>query len=603
MARRIALTNARPLLILSMLMVGAVLAVFVPFSPASPPALGHALESGSSVETVPPANLLKLSDDFWKWRAQYQPFSSDDIPRIDRPTGPRDWSAAGIAKQRAGLAEFKKRWKVIGTRGWTVPAQVDYRLIGSAIARVHWELDVNARWQRDPTFYIDQTLGALVGALLPPPPFDLSRAQVIRERMDQIPAILRDAKANLRPLRPFAELAISSLTDIRLKLSRSASAVAPLLPEMLKIDAPSPNFAASTKEAIAALEDYRAWLQSNLASMPTEAAIGRDKYEYFLRNVALIPYTPGEMLQLSRQEWARSVAFETYEKDRDRGVPVMTMAATTEEEVARGKRDEFAIRKFLEANRILSVPPQIPHYELRAMPDYLVPLSDFTEMDDFAGLSRMNDPGVRWIEPPSPNLGYFWLAETKDARPDIVHEGVPGHFFQMSLSRRNPDPIRREYYDSGANEGIGFYSEEVMLQHGLFDDSPHTREIIYNFMRLRALRVEVDVKLALGEFTLDQAADYLATHVPMDAKTAHGEAAFFASTPGQAITYQVGKSQILAFLADARTKQGDKFHLLQFNDALWSNGNVPIVLQRWEYLGDDSELRVMDSRRDGSATH
>jgi len=170
----------------------------------------------------------------------------------------------------------------------------------------------------------------------------------------------------------------------------------------------------------------------------------------------------------------------------------------------------------------------------------------------------------------------------------------------MSLSRRSLDPIRRQYYDSGANEGIGFYSEEMMLQNGLFDDSPHTREIIYNFMRLRALRVEVDVKLALGQFTIAQAADYLASHVPMDAKTAHEEASFFASVPGQAITYQVGKSQILSFLADARTAQGEKFDLLQFNDTLWRNGNVPIVLQRWEYLGDDAELRTIDSRRAGS---
>ncbi len=136
-----------------------------------------------------------------------------------------------------------------------------------------------------------------------------------------------------------------------------------------------------------------------------------------------------------------------------------------------------------------------------------------------------------------------------------------------------------------------------MLQAGLFDDSPHTREIIYNFMRLRALRVEVDVKLALGMFTMEQAADYLAQHVPMDKKTAEGEAALFATTPGQAISYQIGKNQILHFLADARLTQGDKFNLRAFHDFLWINGNVPIALQRWEYLGKDDDLRVIDQAR------
>ena len=129
-----------------------------------------------------------------------------------------------------------------------------------------------------------------------------------------------------------------------------------------------------------------------------------------------------------------------------------------------------------------------------------------------------------------------------------------------------------------------------MLQAGLFDDNPQTRATLYSFMRLRALRVEVDVKLALGEFTLDQAADYLEQTVPMDRTTAHEEAAMFAATPGQAISYQIGKSQINALLADTKRAQGAHFDMQKFNDSLWINGNVPIALQRWESLGDASQL-------------
>src|SRR5205823_2139452 len=159
-------------------------------------------------------------------------------------------------------------------------------------------------------------------------------------------------------------------------------------------------------------------------------------------------------------------------------------------------------------------------------------------------------------------------------------------YFQLCLSWKHEDPIRRHYYDSGANEGIGFYAEEMMLQAGLFDDSPHAREIIYNFMRLRALRVEVDVKLALGEFTLEQAAKYLEEKVPMDPNTARQEAIAFSTGPGQAITYQIGKLQITKFLAEARMQQGEKFNLRAFHDFVWKNGNVPIALQQWEYLGE-----------------
>jgi uncharacterized protein (DUF885 family) len=563
--------------------------------PRHPGSGAPAIPGATAADSPPPAALVSLADDFWKWRARYQPFTNDDIPRIDRTAGPRDWSAAGVAAQRAALAEFEKRWKAIDNTGWSVPAQVDCRLIGSALARVRWELDVNARWQRDPSFYVEQTVTALTESLLAPPPFDAERSEIIVQRMEQIPQILSDAKANLHPVKPFAELAIAHLAGVAADLERAQRAAGPLLHGGAGADSASARLQAATPKAVTALEDYRAWLQANLASMPEKSAIGRDAYEFFLRKVALIPYSPEEMLQMSRQEWARSVSFEAYEKQRDRDVPPLVPAKTTEEQVARATRDELAIRKFLETDGILTVPPDLPHWTFKPIPDYLAPLADFDEMDDFTGLTRQRDEGVRWIEPPSPDLGFFWVAVSKDARPIIVHEGVPGHFFQIALSRRNPDPIRRHYYDSGANEGIGFYAEEMMLQQGLFDDSPHTREIIYNFMRLRALRVEVDVKLALGLFSMAQGADYLEKYVPMDKKTAQAEASFFATTPGQAITYQIGKNQILGFLADARFTQGDKFNLRQFNGQLWMNGNVPIALQRWQYLGNDAELRAIDA--------
>src|SRR5207248_10148915 len=143
-------------------------------------------------------------------------------------------------------------------------------------------------------------------------------------------------------------------------------------------------------------------------------------------------------------------------------------------------------------------------------------------------------------------------------------------------------------------EGIGSKAKELMVHFGFFDDKPRLREIMYNFMRRRALRVEVDVKLAIGEFTIDQAADYLEKIVPVDRGTARQEAVFFASSPGQAITYQIGKLQIVKFLADARLNQKEKFNLRAFHDYLWKNGNVQIALLRWEYLGLSDEIEQIN---------
>jgi len=528
--------------------------------------------------------LQALAQDFWTWRAQYAPFTGDDVNRLERPGGRRDWSAAAMEKRRADLDGFESRWKQIDASKWPIPQQVDYRLLGSALARLHWELEINPRWKRDPNFYLEQTLTPVAEALTVPGPFDEARSREILTRIENIPAILENAKTNLtNPPAPFANVAIQALDNIRARLQEMAQALRPAT--TLK----EAELKSATDQAADALDGFRQHLQQRLPALPAQTALGRDAYIFFLRNVALNPYSPEELLAMGRQEWNRTVAFETYEKNRNKDLPPLQIAENIDKWMADTAAKERQIRQFLEAHDILTVPDWIQHYTLRPVPAYLSALG-FTENDDFTSPSRLTENCIRYAGAPSANLGYFWRATAMDPRPITVHEGIPGHYFQLCLSWKHEDPIRRHYYDSGANEGIGFYAEEMMLQAGLFDDSPHTREIIYNFMRLRALRVEVDVKLALGEFTLEQAAKYLEEKVPMDPQTAHQEAVAFSTGPGQAITYQIGKLQILKFLAEARLQQADKFNLRTFHDFLWKNGNVPIPLQRWEYLGKDDEL-------------
>jgi uncharacterized protein (DUF885 family) len=525
-------------------------------------------------------SLDKLANDFWAWRAKYAPFTGDDVNRIERPGGTRDWSRASIDKQQKDLAEFEARWKKLDPVQWAVPQQVDYRLIGSALARVRWELDINPRWKRDPNFYIAQTLTAVVEALTVPGAYDAARSREILMRIENIPPILQQGAENLdNPPAPFASVAIQALENIRPHLHQMAAAL--LKSTTLK----EAELNSATDRAADALERFREKLREMLPSLRNETAPGREAYVFFLENVALMSYSPEDLLAMGRQEWNRAVAFEAFEKNRNKDVPPLKTADNIVSWIKEAAEKESQIRKFLEDRGILTVPDWVQHYTLRAMPEYLRALQGFGEMDDFTSPSRLNENCIRYVTEPSGKLGYFWHATAEDPRPITVHEGIPGHYFQLCLSWKHEDPIRRHYYDSGANEGIGFYAEEMMLQTGLFDDSPHTREIIYNFMRLRALRVEVDVKLALGEFTLDQAVKYLQEKVPMDTDTARQEAIAFSTGPGQAITYQIGKLQILKFLAEARMQQGEKFNLRTFHSFVWKNGNVPIALQQWEYLG------------------
>src|SRR5436190_6836257 len=537
--------------------------------------LGNALASAESLD--------KLANEFWAWRAKYAPFSGDDVNRMERPGGTRNWSQVGIDKQRKDLAEFETRWKKLDSTQWPIPQQVDYRLIGSALSRVRWELDINPRWKRDPNFYIAQTLTAVVEALTVPGPYDAARSREILTRIENIPSILQQGTENLdTPPAPFATVAIGALENLRPRLREMAAAFV----KTTTLNEQELNSAIN--RAADALERFRERLREMLPSLPSDTAIGRDAYVFFLKNVALMPYSPEDLLAMGKQEWNRAVAFEAFEKNRNKNVPPLKAADDIDNWIKEAADQEWQIRKFLEEHGILTVPDWVQHYTLRTMPEYLRVLQGFGETDDFTSPSHLKENCIRYVTEPSGNLSYFWQATAEDPRPITVHEGIPGHYFQLCLSWKHENLIRRHYYDSGANEGIGFYAEEMMLQAGLFDDSPHTREIIYNFMRLRALRVEVDVKLAIGEFTLEQAAKYLQEKVPMDEQTARQEAIAFSTSPGQAITYQIGKLQITKFLAEARMQQGEKFNLQAFHDFVWKNGNVPIALQQWEYLGGRS---------------
>jgi uncharacterized protein (DUF885 family) len=525
-------------------------------------------------------DLPALSRDFWTWRAAVQPFTADDIPRLERPNDLRvDWSPDAIARSRSQWSAFETRFKQLAPSRTSVAEQVDYRLLGSALARVHWELDIDRRWQRDPTFYVDQTLGSFYLLLLPPPPFEVPREASLVSRLQSFPATLKAARGNLTDVRrPFAELAIDALADLPDRFHAMLTALAPQLdpPTRTAIEQAAPP-------ALAALESYRQWLQNIEPSARQEIAIGRANYIFFLRQVALMPFSPEQLLAMAKQELDRTIAFAAYERARDGNLPPMPLFPSIAAQMAREQHDELQIRSYLETHHILTVPASVKHYHNLPLPAYVKPFRDL-------GVTDHLEDGVSYIQTPNPNAGFFALSTARDPRPIILHEGVPGHAFQLALGQANPDPIRRHYYDSGPNEGIGFYAEEMMLRAGLFDNSPGTRQIIYEFMRLRALRVEVDVRLALGEFTLSQAVDYLAKTVPMDHTTAVSEAELFASTPGQAISYQIGKLQIMDLLSRASRRQGSKFSLQDFHDFIWRNGNVPFSLQRWELLGDASDV-------------
>src|SRR3989442_258622 len=231
--------------------------------------------------------------------------------------------------------------------------------MGSALSRVRWELDRIRNWQRDPSFYVQQTVGAYLQLLLPPPPFDSARSKQIVATLASIPRTLASANQNLtEPAAPFARIALSQLKDIRSRLLKSVARLKPLL------DAESSRDLDSVAEqAAVALESYRDWLTQRLAAMRTETAIGRDNYVFFLKNVALLPFSPEQLLEMGKQDWARSVASQDYEEHRNADIPHLRLFKNKSEQIVEQQKDELAVRRCLQLKDILTLPNCLQHHQ------------------------------------------------------------------------------------------------------------------------------------------------------------------------------------------------------------------------------------------------
>ena len=537
--------------------------------------------------------LQDLSSKFWSWRAAQQPRSGDDIPRIERPVDwiPR-WSAADVARYRVELAAFESSLAKIFNIGeidsnTTQSEWVDKALVHSALSRVKWELDYLEIWRRQPRFYIDQSIGVIFDYLTP---VDINAQTIkdVRRILKSFGSTLHDARINLgtRAYKELAQESIAELANIQEQLTAVGENLLPFLSTEDK-DTFLEEFIIAGNE----LAQFRSWLVEVLPTLPTFKAIGLSGFEWFLKNVAFNPLTPTELINIGNLEFERAIFLETVTSNRYLDVPQPPLPASAQLQSDDEARLEREVRAFYEEQNLLSQPGTLGEYLNAPRPKYLEPIRWLGVSDDLTGPSRLDINGISYVPEPHPQLPYFYAANAKDPRAGIVHEGA--HYKQLAISWRHENEIRRHFYDSGANEGIAFYNEELMLAAGLFADKPHSQTLIYNYARLRALRVIIDVSLATGQMNIETAAEFLAHKVPMDMETAREEAVFFAGFPGQGMTYQIGKTQIIKLLADASRAQSANFSLRTFHDYLWKNGNVPISLLRYELLGDPSELQTI----------
>jgi uncharacterized protein (DUF885 family) len=347
--------------------------------------------------------------------------------------------------------------------------------------------------------------------------------------------------------------------------------------------------------AIRALHDYADWLEKRAPTMPDWAPMGEKKYEYLLHEVLLLPLDAEQVAMLGETELARYRGLEAMLKDPSMASPDPSRAKSVPKDqaefLAAYEAREREIIDFLKEKQLVTLPAYLGPFQIRQLPEAFKPTSPGGFMNP-PGIYDKDPGGFYFIPTYDPKSGNFYIrAAIEDPRPILGHEGIPGHFLQLSIANHLPDEIRRQQGDNTFTEGWALYDEEMLMRQGLYPAGSAGEAQVLRLSRYRAARIGVDVNLQTGRWTFEQAVRYFMDAGGLDREAAEGEAAGAASSPTQKIGYMVGKWQIMRLLGRYRDQQGDKFRLGAFHDQLISYGSLPASVIEWLMLGDSTQVR------------
>jgi uncharacterized protein (DUF885 family) len=240
-------------------------------------------------------------------------------------------------------------------------------------------------------------------------------------------------------------------------------------------------------------------------------------------------------------------------------------------------RDAFLAidKKVLEAvPRDFAVVPKSP-LEIRPVPAY----KEKTEAGGSyeQGTPDGARPGVFYYNTYDLPSRYTWEFETL-----FLHEGIPGHHFQISLAQENTSlPAFQRFGGNTAYvEGWALYSESLGAELGMFTD-PYQMFGHLNDEILRAMRLVVDTGIHAQGWSREQAIDYMLKNSALSATDATAEVERYIAVPSQALAYKIGQTTIRRLRTKAETELGSKFDIRAFHAQVLMSGALPMaVLER-----------------------
>ena len=160
-----------------------------------------------------------------------------------------------------------------------------------------------------------------------------------------------------------------------------------------------------------------------------------------------------------------------------------------------------------------------------------------------------------------------------------LHEGSPGHHFQISIAQENEalPAFMRFGGNTAYVEGWALYSETLGYDMGLFAD-PYQRFGTLSDEMLRAMRLVVDTGLHSKGWTREQAIAYMLANSDMGKTDATAEVERYIAIPSQALAYKIGALTILRLKDKAKTALGNAFDVREFHNQVLNTGALPLTV-------------------------
>lgn len=524
--------------------------------------------SGSRSESVSspssPGSYDQLVTLFSEWRAFQAPALVNGVA---------DYSAAAMQKQRAQLAQWKRRLATIDPSAWPVSKKADYEIVKAEMNGLDFDHRVLLPWSSDPAFYRmlhdgETDVPRREGPVHPNSieiwrysfPLAAAPLQELSRQVDLVPAVLKQARANLAG----DARAARDLWMLGARIKRDESAMWNDLAAQAR-KAGHQALASSFTTAQSATDEFATWLEKQLPRKKSKSGIGIKNYDWHLQNVQLVPMTWAEEVALHERELGRARAQFALVQHQNRNLPPLAPITDPQEWDRRSREGVTEFMAFLRDKDVM-------------------PVKDYFDQ----ALMERRAPFV-----PVEKRDFFYQIEFRDPVAMRCH-GT--HWFDRALGIRDPHPSPIRSNPSPYNlwvsraEGLATATEEMLMSAGLFEKNPRAKELIYILVANRAARGLAGLKQLSGEFTFDEARAFAYEHTPYhwllkDGGTNWGEQEMYLRQPFYGSSYLTGKAQIESLLAERHAEAGAAFSLKQFYKEFFDAGMMPVSLIRWELTG------------------